>query len=128
MSTSSHSRESLGFHTLHIPLGSTWAIFCSVTQLCLSLCDPMDCSMLGFPDLHHLPEPAHTHACWDMSCTVLKFSGQLIIFTIVCLTSLYVCVMQIRTLFISQEFIIFLKFLFTKYCFFLSLLSSWSSN
>ena len=29
---------------------------CSVTQLCLTLCDPMDCSMPGFPVLHHLPE------------------------------------------------------------------------
>ena len=26
----------------------------SVTQQCLILCDPMDCSMLGFPVLHHL--------------------------------------------------------------------------
>ena len=34
----------------------------SVTQLCLSLCDPMDCSSPGFPDvLHHLPELAQTH-------------------------------------------------------------------
>ena len=29
---------------------------CSVTQLCLTLCDPMDCSMPGFPILHHLLE------------------------------------------------------------------------
>ena len=128
MWTSSHSRESLFFHPLHIPLGRTWAIFCSVTQVCLSLCDPMDCSMLGFPDLHHLPELAQTHARWDMSYTALRISGQLIIFIVFCLTRLYVCVMQIRTLFISQEFIKFLKFLFAKYCFFLSLLSSWSSN
>ena len=28
--------------------------FCSVTQLCLTLCNPMDCSMPGFPILHHL--------------------------------------------------------------------------
>ena len=27
---------------------------CSVTRMCLILCDPMDCSMLGFPVLHHL--------------------------------------------------------------------------
>ena len=31
----------------------TW--FCSVTQSCQTLCDPMDCSMPGFPILHHLP-------------------------------------------------------------------------
>ena len=34
---------------------------CSVAQLCLSLCDPMDCSMSAFPFLHHLPEYAETH-------------------------------------------------------------------
>ena len=27
---------------------------CSVAQLCPALCDPMDCSMLGFPVLHCL--------------------------------------------------------------------------
>ena len=30
--------------------------YCSVAQLCLTLCDPMDCSMPGFPVLHSLPE------------------------------------------------------------------------
>ena len=29
--------------------------FSSVTQLCLTLCDPMDCSTLGFP-VHHQPQ------------------------------------------------------------------------
>ena len=29
---------------------------CSVTKSCLTLCDPMDCSMPGFPVLHYLPE------------------------------------------------------------------------
>ena len=33
----------------------------SVTQSCPTLCDPMDCSMSGFPVLHHLPEFAQTH-------------------------------------------------------------------
>ena len=28
---------------------------------CQTLCDPMDCSMLGFPVLHHLLEFAQTH-------------------------------------------------------------------
>ena len=37
---------------------------CSVTKLCPTLCDPMDCSMPGFPVLHHLPECAQTHAHW----------------------------------------------------------------
>ena len=34
---------------------------CSVAQSCLTLCDPMDCSMPGFPVLHYLPEFAQTH-------------------------------------------------------------------
>ena len=33
---------------------------CSVTRSCLTPCDPKDCSMPGFPDLHHLPELAQT--------------------------------------------------------------------
>ena len=31
------------------------------TQLCLTLCDPMGCSMPGFPVHHQLPELAQTH-------------------------------------------------------------------
>ena len=34
---------------------------CSVTKLCLILCDPMDYSMAGFCVLLHLPEFAQTH-------------------------------------------------------------------
>ena len=34
---------------------------CSVTQLCLTLCDPMDCSTSDFPFLHYLLEFAETH-------------------------------------------------------------------
>ena len=35
--------------------------FSSVTQLCLTLCDPVDCSMPGFPVHYQLPELAQTH-------------------------------------------------------------------
>ena len=35
--------------------------FSSVTQSCLILCDPMDCSMPGFPVYHQLPELTQTH-------------------------------------------------------------------
>ena len=35
--------------------------FSSVTQLHLTLCDPMDCSRPGFPVHHRFPEPAQTH-------------------------------------------------------------------
>ena len=37
---------------------------CLVAQLCLTLCNPMDFSMLGFPVLHYLPEFAQTHILW----------------------------------------------------------------
>ena len=37
---------------------------CSVAQLCLTLCDPMDCSMPGFTVLHYFPEFAQTHVHW----------------------------------------------------------------
>ena len=36
-------------------------IISSVTQLCLTLCNPMDCSMPGFPVRHQLLELAQTH-------------------------------------------------------------------
>ena len=42
----------------------TICCFCSVTKLCLTVCNPMDCSMPGFPVLHHLPEFAQTHVHW----------------------------------------------------------------
>ena len=35
--------------------------FSSVTQSCATLCDPMDCSTLGLPGHHQLPELAQTH-------------------------------------------------------------------
>ena len=36
----------------------------SVAQLCLTLCDPMDCSTPGFPVHHHLMQLAQTHVYW----------------------------------------------------------------
>ena len=36
----------------------------SVTQLCLTLCDPMNGSMAGFPVLNNLLEFAQTHVHW----------------------------------------------------------------
>ena len=38
--------------------------FSSVTQLCPTLCDLMDCSTPGYPVLHYLPELAQTHVHW----------------------------------------------------------------
>ena len=37
---------------------------CSVIESCPTLCDPMDCSMPGFPVLHHLPKFVQTHVHW----------------------------------------------------------------
>ena len=37
---------------------------CSVNKLCLTLCNPLNCSIPGFPVLHHLPEFAQTHVHW----------------------------------------------------------------
>ena len=44
------------------PLYPLWC--CSVTKSCLTLCDPMDCSMPCFPVLHCLPEFAQTRVHW----------------------------------------------------------------
>ena len=38
--------------------------FSSITQSCPTLCNPMDCSIPGFPVLHHLPKLAQTHVQW----------------------------------------------------------------
>ena len=38
--------------------------FSSVFQSCLTLCDPMDCSMPGFPVHHQLLELTQTHVHW----------------------------------------------------------------
>jgi len=38
--------------------------FSSVTQSCLTLCNPMDCSTPGLPVHHQLPEFTQTHVHW----------------------------------------------------------------
>ena len=37
-----------------------WSVS-SIAQSCPTLCDPMDCSMPGFPVHHQLPELTQTH-------------------------------------------------------------------
>ena len=37
---------------------------CSVAKSCPILCDPMNCSMPGFPVLQHFPQFAQAHAHW----------------------------------------------------------------
>ena len=47
---------------------------CLVVELCLTLCNPMDCSTPGFLVLHHLPEFAQTQSTESvMPCNLLIF-------------------------------------------------------
>ena len=55
--------------------------FSSVTQSCLTLCNPMDCSSPGFPVHHQLPELAQvgdaiqpSHPLSSPSCPALSLS------------------------------------------------------
>ena len=47
-----------------VQLSHSYIYFCSVAQLCPTLCDPMDCSTPGFPVLHSLLELVQTHVHW----------------------------------------------------------------
>ena len=47
---------------------------CSISQSCLTLCDPVDCSKPGFPVLHHLPR-----ACSSSSIELVMPSNHLIL-------------------------------------------------
>ena len=47
---------------LNMPANLEKVQFSSVTQLCPTLCDPMDCSTPGLPVYHQLPEFTQTHA------------------------------------------------------------------
>ena len=54
--------------------------FSSVTQSCLTLCDYMNCSTLGLPVHHQLPEltQTHVHRVGDaISSSVIPFSSHL---------------------------------------------------
>ena len=51
-----------GATAFSIPYGSV--PFSSVTQSCLTLCNPMNCSTPGLPVHHQLLEPTQTHVHW----------------------------------------------------------------
>ena len=42
------------------PVNTLLSCFCSLAELCLTLCKPMNCSTPGFPVLHYLPRFALT--------------------------------------------------------------------
>ena len=46
---------------MHVFYVSLFIVHFSVAKSCLTLWNPVDCSMPGFPVLHHLPEFAQTH-------------------------------------------------------------------
>ena len=46
--------------------------FSSVTQSCLTLCNPMNCSMPDFPVHHQLPESTQTHVRWVSDAILLS--------------------------------------------------------
>ena len=53
------------YHFLPLPLLPSWfssVQFSSVSQLCPTLCNPMNCSMPGLSVHHKLPESTQTHA------------------------------------------------------------------
>ena len=52
--------EAIYCHPAYLAYMQSSAQFSSVTQSCLTLCDPMDNSTPGFPVHHQLPEPAQT--------------------------------------------------------------------
>ena len=58
----------LCWYNLHCFL-SVFKICCSVAKLCLTLCNPLDCSTPGSPVLHYLPEFAQIHVHWVSDTT-----------------------------------------------------------
>ena len=55
---------------------TNFLLFYSVAQSCLTLCNPVDCSMPGFPVLHYLLEFAQVHVHWDEAYSSLKPNTQ----------------------------------------------------
>ena len=49
---------------VQLPLVLSPCYCCSITELCPTLCDPINCSMSGFPVLHYHPEFAPKYVHW----------------------------------------------------------------
>ena len=55
----------IGFiFSVWIPQSVIFSYCCCCHSLVSTLCNPMDCSMPGFPVLHYLPEFTQTHVHW----------------------------------------------------------------
>ena len=54
------------YDILHEVLSTVFSLvqFTSVSQSCMNLCHPMDCSTPGLPVHHQLPELTQTHVHW----------------------------------------------------------------
>ena len=58
-------RNCLHVVTYHCEISNVvFCCCCSVTKLCPALCNPMDCSMPGFPVLYYLPDFVLIHVHW----------------------------------------------------------------
>ena len=67
---SSPIRELWAFPGSYWARGRVCAVLCLVAQLCPTLYDPLDCSMPGFPVLHHLPEFAQNSGPLSQWCHI----------------------------------------------------------
>ena len=54
----------LTFMSVLLSVPHSYDFCCSVPQLCLTPCDPIDCSTLGFPVLHYLLKFAQINVHW----------------------------------------------------------------
>ena len=54
----------LDLHRWQIIISKCICCYCSVAKSCLTLCNPTDCSMPGFPILNHLLEFPQIHVHW----------------------------------------------------------------
>ena len=75
--------DSAHMHPEYIKNSYNSVQFSSVAQCCLTLCDPMDCSMPGLPVHRQLPEltqipcPLNQWCCPTISSSVIPFSSHL---------------------------------------------------
>ena len=51
-------------HSSNLMISKNTLLLSSVAKSCLTLCNPMDCSMPGFPVFHYLLEFAQIHVHW----------------------------------------------------------------